>query len=111
MYAATLNILQQFLGLWAEVIPQKLFVCKNLKTTNINFSLLPTLSILASSTRGQKFLPQHTQFALVQHRMVPKYEENNMNYQFLYLKMSFLIISLWINNSYIIKVVWKMHKH
>jgi len=30
MYAATLNILQQFLGLWAEVIPQKLSVCKNL---------------------------------------------------------------------------------
>jgi len=29
MYAATLNILQQFLGLWVEVIPQKLFVCNN----------------------------------------------------------------------------------
>jgi hypothetical protein len=30
MYAATLNISQQFLGLRAEVIPQKLSVCKKL---------------------------------------------------------------------------------
>jgi len=54
-------------------------------TTNTNFPLLPILSVLAGSTRGQKFLPQHTQFAFMQHRMVPKYEENNMNDQFLYL--------------------------
>jgi hypothetical protein len=45
------------------------------------------ISILAGSTRGKKFLPQHTQFALMQHRMVPKYEENNTNDQFLYFNV------------------------
>lgn len=84
MYAATLNILQQFLGLWAEVIPQKLFACNNVY--NKHFPITSHSINLGWFHQRSKIYPsKHTQFAFMQHRMVPKYEENNMNDQFLHL--------------------------
>lgn len=87
MYAATLNILQQFLGLWAEVIPQKLFVCENIYNKH-QFPITSHFINFGWFHQRSKFLPQHTKYALLQHRMVPMYDENNMNDQFLYLNVT-----------------------